>query len=604
MAQKSLPPGWSSYTDASGRTYYANSSTGATQWDPPVAAPATPPVAVATPVPAPAPAVEPPLKQGWTEHKDPTGKTYYANISTGETSWDRPVQEPAKPVPVAAATPVPMVNAIVPTAAVAPLATATPVAPLPGTKPVIPGLSASRPAVATAVPVATATTATKGVTGTAGSSALTTAAKPAEAPLKPGWSAQKDPSGKTYYANITTGESSWDRPAVAPAAPPPAFAAASQLAEAVAATPASLAADAASRRLASALPTAAATPAAAVVPAAAASAPTGLSAAAKPASEPPLKPGWSEHKDASGKTYYANVGTGESSWDRPSQPPSAPLAPVPTAPALPVALGASRPAASLPTATAAAVAPVPTATAKPPDPPPLKAGWAEYTDPQGKTYYANLATGESSWDRPSDPGAAAAALLAAAAAASKPTVASAVAAPAATTSATRGRWSQENTYALGPEGCEHKFRDKATLLDKDRHNSVMATVGKLNAGLIPAEVGYCIMFSLTRQQYFLLWRSDKEQEAFMRLDIRDTGEQLHWTPSLAKPLGPKGSEHRFQGRALLLNTSIYNSVAGTVNELNSGRIRVDQGYCVIFSSSKAQYFLIYAQGKDYEAARF
>jgi len=340
-------------------------------------------------------------------------------------------------------------------------------------------------------------------------------------------------------------------------------------------------------------------PAAPVLPAATPSAPAAASAAAKPVSEPALKPGWSEHKDPQGKTYYANIVTGESSWDRPSEPPSAP---VPPTPAIPAGLGASKPAVAAVAATATAlkpVAPLPTAAAKPTAPPPLKAGWSEHTDPQGKTYYANVATGESSWDRPSDPGAAAAALLAAAAAASKPAVASAVAAPAVP-----GRWSQDNTYALGPEGCEHKFRLKATLLDKDKHNSVVATVDKLNARLIPADAGYCVMFSHTRQQYFLLWRSDKEQEAFTRLDIRDTGEQLRWAATLAKPLGPKGSEHRFQGRALLLNTSIYNSVAETVSELNSGRIRVDQGFCVIFSSSKAQYFLIYAQGKEQMANIF
>jgi len=445
------------------------------------------------------------------------------------------------------------------------------------------------------------------------SSASASAAKPAETPLKPGWSEHTDASGKTYYANIKTGESSWDRPT-----DPGAAAAALLAARAAASKPAvasTAVAASATKPWATALPTASAATATFGASATA-------SAATKPASEPPLKPGWSEHKDTSGKTYYANIVTGESSWDRPSQPPAVPPAPVPPTPAFPVGLGASKlavasavaapvaavaatasaatalkPVAPLPTAAAAPVPPVPTAAAKPAAPPPLKAGWAEHTDPQGKTYYANTATGESSWDRPSDPGAAAAALLAAAAA-SKPAVASAVAAPAP-----RGRWDKDSSYALGPEGSEHKFQGKATLLDKDKHSSLVTTVDKLNAGLIPADAGYCVMFSFSRQQYFLLWRSDKEQEAYTRLDIRDTGT-LHWAAHLAKPLGPKGSEYRFQGRALLLNTSIYSSVADTVSELNSGRIRVDQGFCVIFSSSKTQYFLIYAQGKEHMANNF
>jgi len=83
-----LPPGWESAPDpASGKPYYFNRATGETSWTPPAAAPA------AAPAPAPvAPvAAAPALPPGWEAAPDPaTGKQYYFNRATGETSWTPP----------------------------------------------------------------------------------------------------------------------------------------------------------------------------------------------------------------------------------------------------------------------------------------------------------------------------------------------------------------------------------------------------------------------------------------------------------------------------------------------------------------------------------
>ena len=79
-----LPPGWSSAIDPnSGRTYYVNSATGQTTWEPPAAAPPA-----ANPPPPPGP---PPSGEKWNEVRDPnTGRVYYHNPQTGATSWTKP----------------------------------------------------------------------------------------------------------------------------------------------------------------------------------------------------------------------------------------------------------------------------------------------------------------------------------------------------------------------------------------------------------------------------------------------------------------------------------------------------------------------------------
>jgi hypothetical protein len=64
-----LPSGWEIADDkSSGKVYYFKRSTGERQWDPPAAT----------------------LPDGWKSAKDATGKDYYYN-STGETRWDKPV---------------------------------------------------------------------------------------------------------------------------------------------------------------------------------------------------------------------------------------------------------------------------------------------------------------------------------------------------------------------------------------------------------------------------------------------------------------------------------------------------------------------------------
>lgn len=87
-ATPGLPLGWEQVADPStGKAYYCNRATGESSWTVPVAAA---PALAPAPVPVPA-AAAPGLPAGWEQTADPaTGKQYYFNRASGETRWDPP----------------------------------------------------------------------------------------------------------------------------------------------------------------------------------------------------------------------------------------------------------------------------------------------------------------------------------------------------------------------------------------------------------------------------------------------------------------------------------------------------------------------------------
>lgn len=140
------------------------------------------------------------------------------------------------------------------------------------------------------------------------------------------------------------------------------------------------------------------------------------------------------------------------------------------------------------------------------------------------------------------------------------------------------------------------------MLDPNQYNSVATVVDALNAGNPAVPSGFCVVFSKSRQSYFLLWRSDAEQVAFDTLGLGDELDDSAlggWAVTQVLELGPVGSETFFQGRVELLDRNLYNSVSNAVEALNSVKVKeAKAGFCVVYSASQQAYYLLWREGKE------
>lgn len=80
-------------------------------------------------------------------------------------------------------------------------------------------------------------------------------------------------------------------------------------------------------------------------------------------------------------------------------------------------------------------------------------------------------------------------------------------------------WSVKQSHKLG--GDISKCAHKAPLLGKEVGNSLSLLVKALNNGMIECNEGYCLLWSESKQSYYLAYRKDRKKKAYAKFRIED-----------------------------------------------------------------------------------
>jgi len=148
----------------------------------------------------------------------------------------------------------------------------------------------------------------------------------------------------------------------------------------------------------------------------------------------------------------------------------------------------------------------------------------------------------------------------------------------------------EQSLRICGSGEESVFIDRAALLDTNEVTSLRSAVEYLNAGVAPCPEGFCIVWSASKQAYFVLYRGHSKDIAFQQLGISNDEDDTPYDIEQTYCLGANGEAAPYLSQATLLDST---SISESVDLLNRGLIECPDPYCVIYSATKRSYFVLY-----------
>eukprot|EP00929_Paragymnodinium_shiwhaense_P089850 TRINITY_DN50036_c0_g1_i1.p1 TRINITY_DN50036_c0_g1~~TRINITY_DN50036_c0_g1_i1.p1 ORF type:complete len:318 (-),score=51.70 TRINITY_DN50036_c0_g1_i1:302-1255(-) len=176
-------------------------------------------------------------------------------------------------------------------------------------------------------------------------------------------------------------------------------------------------------------------------------------------------------------------------------------------------------------------------------------------------------------------------------------------------------WSTDLSYCLGGEGCQQFFGpifDEFELLDPQTHSSVASVVEVLNGGMTRIQDGYCpgvcIVFSTSKQKYYLLWRRDMVAYADEILApiraLKQASGLEQWSKEQVCALTSPNCEVHLRGKVSMLDRNKFTSLEYAVDCLNAGSasgLAQELGICVLWDADAEGFFMLWRFDKSPDA---
>mmetsp|Transcript_64850 Transcript_64850/g.122996 ORF Transcript_64850/g.122996 Transcript_64850/m.122996 type:complete len:304 (-) Transcript_64850:342-1253(-) len=148
-------------------------------------------------------------------------------------------------------------------------------------------------------------------------------------------------------------------------------------------------------------------------------------------------------------------------------------------------------------------------------------------------------------------------------------------------------WSAEQAFRLDSQHTLETIHEVAMVLDQSAYNTISQAVEDLNAGIISCPEGWCIVRSLS-EVYFVLFRSDKREQALMLFDPGDEPTRT-WSEAAGREFGVDryhfGDVCRMSVRATKTNMLDWATREKTKEGYEFGDLFLKRLACAMFGGS-------------------
>eukprot|EP00927_Polykrikos_kofoidii_P041159 TRINITY_DN35080_c0_g1_i1.p1 TRINITY_DN35080_c0_g1~~TRINITY_DN35080_c0_g1_i1.p1 ORF type:complete len:616 (-),score=51.74 TRINITY_DN35080_c0_g1_i1:26-1873(-) len=170
-------------------------------------------------------------------------------------------------------------------------------------------------------------------------------------------------------------------------------------------------------------------------------------------------------------------------------------------------------------------------------------------------------------------------------------------------------WSTEQSFTI-----PQSLVDQSLVVEHGNYDSLARVVQDLNSKQLARSVGYCICHSFIGEDFIVLWRSDKENDAHARFRASSVGPAFGRAQTLFDSVATTHDAWNVSHAFILATVNVdkkrvldreqVDSVDKAVEMLNRGDVVCEGGFCIVYDASLRKHFVLFKPSHERQARRF